>query len=137
LFVTALSVTASFFVLPEVTSFDLDGGATSVTSSMVTLDNTSSGAPLEYMASEASDFSGPTWEPYDTAPIFTLSSGGTTTVYFRVRNAAGESASVSDTIDWTEDTVLLPGNVPLEMVWIPAGTYQRGTIHRLRLAAYS
>ena len=75
----------------EVTSFAINGGAASTTDPEVALDNAATESPTEYMASEASDFSGATWEPYDTAPSFTLSSGegGTKTVYFKVRNAAG------------------------------------------------
>jgi len=84
---------------PKVVDFAINGGDASTVDPEVTLDNTCSSAPTEYMASEASDFSGATWETYDTAPSFTLSGGsGTKTVYFKVRNAAGESAPVSDTI---------------------------------------
>ena len=113
---------------PEVTSFDLDGGAATTADTEVTLDNVATESPTDYMASEASDFSGATWETYDTALGFTLSSGegGTKTVYFKVRNAAGESAPVSDTIDFAEHTVLLPGDVPLTVVWIPAGSFDMG-----------
>ncbi len=113
---------------PEVTSFEINTGAATTTDPDVTLDNTASNSPTEYMASEASDFSGATWQPYGTAPTFTLSSGegGTKTVYFKVRNAAGESAPVSDTIDFTEHTVLLPGDVPLTVVWVPSGSFDMG-----------
>ncbi len=125
------TVTATFeedALPPEVTSFDLDGGAATTADTEVTLDNVATESPTDYMASEASDFSGATWETYDTALGFTLSSGegGTKTVYFKVRNAAGESAPVSDTIDFAEHTVLLPGDVPLTVVWIPAGSFDMG-----------
>jgi hypothetical protein len=65
----------------------------------VTLSNMATNLPMYYMASEASDFSGATWQPYTTAPKFTLSAGsGTKTVYFKAQNIFGESSIVSDTI---------------------------------------
>ena len=55
---------------------------------------------------------------------------GTKTVYFKVRNAAGESAVVSDMIvlneGLTEESIMLPGDVPLELTWCPAGTFMMG-----------
>jgi len=112
----------------QVVSFSINGGAATTADQVVTLDNTATNSPTAYMASESSDFSGATWQPYDTAPAFTLSSfeGGTKTVYFKVRNAGGESAPVSDTIDLTGRTVTLPGDVPLELVWVPSGSYLMG-----------
>jgi formylglycine-generating enzyme required for sulfatase activity len=112
----------------QVVSFVLNGGAATTADPVVTLDNTATNSPTEYMASESSDFSGATWQPYDTAPVFTLSAfeGGTKTVYFKVRNAGGESASVSDTIDLTGRTITLPGDVPLDLAWVPLGSFQMG-----------
>jgi formylglycine-generating enzyme required for sulfatase activity len=85
------------------------------------------------MASESVNFSGASWQTYSTAPLFTFSIGnGIKTVYFKVKNGAGESAAVSDSIrrnenaNITEETILLPGNVPLVMVWCPAGTFLMG-----------
>jgi hypothetical protein len=54
---------------------------------------------MYYMASEASDFAGASWQPYSTVPKFTLSAGsGTKTVYFMAQNIFGDSAVKSDTI---------------------------------------
>ncbi len=88
---------------PSVTSFALNNGAASTTSRAVTLNNSVTNSPTQYMASESSSFSGAPWQTYSAAPSFTLSSGtGTKTVYFKVKNAVGESPGVSDTITLTE-----------------------------------
>ena len=47
-------------------------------------------------------------------------------MYFKVKGASGESAAVSDAIKLREETVLLPGNVPLDMMWCPEGTFLMG-----------
>jgi hypothetical protein len=85
--------------VPSVTSFKINAGAASTKNALVTLNNTGTYSPMYYMASEASDFSGASWQPYTTAPKFTLSAGsGTKTVYFKAQNIFGESSVVSDTI---------------------------------------
>ena len=85
---------------PTIFGFAIDGGATSTTDSVVTLNNAVSGSPTQYRAAESSDLSGAPWLSYSTAPSFTLSGGnGTKAVHFQVRNAALlESSVVSDTI---------------------------------------
>jgi len=115
-----------------ISAFALNDGAASTTSRTVTLNNTCTESPTEYMACESSSFSGASWQPYATAPSFTLSAGnGTKTVYFKVRNAGGESSPASDTI-WLnestgpEETIMLPDAVQLAMVWIPGGTFMMG-----------
>ena len=88
---------------PTITSFKINNDATSTTSRTVTLNNSTTNSPTQYMASESSSFSGASWLTYATAPSFTLSSGnGTKTVYFKVKNATGESPVVSDTISLNE-----------------------------------
>ena len=88
--------------LPVVTTFQINGGAVQTTSRSVTLNNTATGSPTHYMASENSNFSGASWQVYATAPSFTLSAGfGEKTVYFKVKNAGGESAPVSDGITFS------------------------------------
>ncbi len=111
---------------PRVTVFTL---GQVVVDPVVTLNNVCTGNPTHYMASESPSFSGASWQTYSAAPSFTLSSGnGVKTVYFKVKNGAGESAAVSDTITLNEpeETILLSGEVPLEMVWIPGGTFMMG-----------
>jgi predicted small secreted protein len=93
------SDTIHLIVPPTVTSFQINNGATATSSRTVTLDNTVTGSPTYYMASQSSAFIGAAWKPYAAAPAFTLSSGnGTKTVHFKVRNAAGASTVVSETI---------------------------------------
>jgi len=58
------------------------------------------------MVSESSSFTDASWAAYGTAPVFTLSFGvGERRVYFKVRNGAGESPVVSDTIFIVPNTV--------------------------------
>jgi formylglycine-generating enzyme required for sulfatase activity len=101
---------------PEVTAFSLNNGAASTTDLSVTLDNTARNSPTEYMASESAEFTGATWQPYATAPAFTLSAGvGSRTVYFKAKSDAGESKVKSAVI------FLAP-----EMLPVAAGSFQMG-----------
>jgi len=87
--------------LPVVTSFKINAGAATTTSptGTVTLNNTATESPTNYMASEDPSFSGASWLPYSTAPKFALTNGeGTNTVYFQVENIYGQSAVKSATI---------------------------------------
>jgi len=84
-------MTAVYVSLPTVTSFQIDNGAAETTSHTVTLNNTATGIPTHYMASESASFTGATWQTYAAAPPFTLSPGdGAKTVHFKVGNANGE-----------------------------------------------
>lgn len=93
---------------PVVISFAINNGASSTSSRNVTLNNTCTGSPTHYMASESSSFSGASWQSYSAALSFTLSLGnGTKTVYFKVKNPSGqESAAVSDSITLSESSIL-------------------------------
>ena len=87
--------------LPVVSTFQINNGAADTTSRTVTLNNTATGSPTHYKASESPTFKSATWWKAYTKgrPSFTLSTGyGTKTVYFKVKNANGESSVVSDTI---------------------------------------
>jgi formylglycine-generating enzyme required for sulfatase activity len=111
-----VDVSAIFGVEPVITSFLINDGDDSTSNPVVALNNVCLLDPTDYMASEDSDFSGASWLPYDTAPSFSLSAAlGTATVYFKVRNAAGESQVASDSIQ------LVP-----EMVQVPSGTFTMG-----------
>jgi formylglycine-generating enzyme required for sulfatase activity len=118
----------------SIIAFSIDNDAASTSSRVVTLNSTCTGNPTEYMASESASFMGAVWQEYTQAPFLTITSAGNgiKTVYFKVRNSSRESGLVSDTIllnegsEGTEETIMLPGNVPVEMVWIPAGTFMMG-----------
>jgi len=91
---------------PTVTSFAINNGAASTTNPTVALNNTCSGSPTHYMASEKADLAGAAWLAYSAAPGFTLSAGGgTKTVYFKAKNAVGESGALPDSIEYTVPTV--------------------------------
>ena len=88
---------------PSVTSFAVNNGAFNTAQRTVSLNNTATCSPTQYMASESSSFNGTSWQTYSTAPSFTLSSGNATkTVYFKVKNSTGESTAVSDSITLNE-----------------------------------
>ncbi len=85
--------------LPAVTSFRIDAGAVTTINQTVTLNNTATISPTQFMASEDPNFNGASWLPYSAAPKFTLSPGdGSKTVYFQVQNSAGQSQVVNASI---------------------------------------
>jgi len=126
---------------PQVVSFVLDDDAATTGSWTVSLDSASLGYPSEYLASEDPAFAGAEWQAYAASPSFALSAGnGTKTVYFKVRNAAGESPPASDAIERTD-------MVSPEMIPVPAGTFEMGDpwgeglsteepVHDVTLSAY-
>jgi hypothetical protein len=88
---------------PTVTTFAINPGAVETASRTVTLNNVATGSPTEYMASESASFAGAAWQVYTVAPSFTLSAGyGEKIVYLKVKNAYGESETVSDSITLSE-----------------------------------
>lgn len=117
---------------PTITGFAINNDAASTTSLSVTLNNTCTGNPVYYMASESASFTGATWQPYSTAPTFLFTAAkGAKTVYFKVKNDSTESRTICDSISMneytvTEETILLPNDVPMVMVWCPAGTFMMG-----------
>ena len=57
------------------------------------------------MASESNNFTGGAWQTYSESPTFSLSPGnGLKTVYFKVKNANGESEVRQDTINYVTAT---------------------------------
>lgn len=90
---------------PQVNSFTINGGAASTLNRVVTLNNTAVFSPAYYMASESSAFTGAAWLAYSAAPIYSIASAGNglKTVYFRVKNAAGQvSYTASASIQLSE-----------------------------------
>jgi hypothetical protein len=70
----------------DVTTFSINDGASVTAQRMVTLDNSASGEPNQYRASERADLAGAAWRPYDQKPAFELSRGnGEKVVYLQVR----------------------------------------------------
>ena len=145
------------FAKPKIYYFKINYDAPETTSYTVRLTNVCSTATYvaEYKASEKrSDLDNAVgWSAYSGAPDFTLSAGeGTKTVYFRVRNQFGMSATLSDSIAvaWKPEIVYQSsdGNLYVcdrlgndhpqlvgtgdcsEPVWSPDGSkvlYRRGT----------
>lgn len=117
-----------------VNSLELNYGAAMTYTQTVTLNSDCSRQPTEFMVSESSDFSDSTWEPYSPTRTVILSSGnGQKTVFFKARNSRGESTTAYESILLNEtnpgitETVMLPGNVPLHLVWISPGTFSCGS----------
>jgi hypothetical protein len=96
--------------LPAVTSFQIDAGAATTINPVVTLNNTATFSPTQFMASEDPSFTvGVLQGAFSTAPKFTLSAGGgTKTVYLQVQNSAGQSPVVSATIQLIVPPILQP-----------------------------
>lgn len=105
-----------------VTSLAINSGASSTIGRGVTLNNVCSGSPTHYIASESASFVGASWQSYSQSPGFTLSSGaGTKTIYFKVKDAGGESPVVSDTIELQEPVNLIVDGPELTGSISPAG----------------
>jgi hypothetical protein len=96
----AKTASGTYVLAPlAVESFLIDNGAGTTPGRTVTLNNTATGSPTYYMASQSSTFDGAAWKPYSIAPPFTLSgANGPKTVYFKVKNAGGVSAKASASI---------------------------------------
>lgn len=116
-----MTVTAIFITspLPWIDTFKINNGETWTTNPVLTLNNTYIGSePAEYMASEDPYFrdADAEWLPYSGNPTFTVSGSAITrTVYFKLRNAAGEHETGHDSI------ILAPQLVPVD-----AGAFTMG-----------
>ena len=109
-------------IAPVLNTFSIDNGAATSYNRALTLNNTISNGPVQYMASLASDFGGASWAAYDSAPSFEPGAvSGTITVYFKVRNSAGESGVLSDTISY------FPFDAP-EMLPVTGDTFSQGDV---------
>ncbi len=89
-------------------SVSINAGASTTTDINVTLtinasDNFDSAGSIQMQVSDASDFTGASWEAYATSKAWTLSdSAGTKTMYVRFKDSASNiSSGVSDTIEYT------------------------------------
>jgi hypothetical protein len=91
--------TAAGASVPMLNSFFINNDSASTSTSSVALNNSATGSPTHYMASESQDFSGAPWQAYSLAPSFMLNQGnGTKIVYLKVKNAIGESNVLNDAI---------------------------------------
>ena len=82
-------------VAPTVTSFSMNDGNATTASRETTLKSLVEGNPSFFLASERADFGDAQWMPYASAVRLTLSPvDGTKTVYFKIKNVAGESSPV-------------------------------------------
>ncbi len=85
--------------LPRIGAFTINNHVSATISRNVKLQSTCRPEATQYMASESPDFSGAVWRTYSPVASFDLSlAKEMKTVYFKVRNAYGESSVVSDTI---------------------------------------
>jgi len=102
-------VTALFVPSPRpwVSSFKINDGDSWTSNPVMTLHNTYiGGVPEEYMASEFPDFHDAAWQPYSPNPQFTVNGSAIPrTIYFKLRNAAGEHEMAQDTIYLAPETV--------------------------------
>jgi hypothetical protein len=89
--------------------FAMNNGAAVTKTLSVTLDNSVTGQPTQYRASESPDFKGAEWENYKNAPAFSLSTGlGKKTVYFQVRRHATLGGANLETLSPVRtDSILL------------------------------
>jgi len=88
-------------MIPVAGAFVINNGDAVTTTNKVSLNNVSYGTPTLYMVSENFNFSGASWKPYSENPEMLLSAGfGIKTIYFKVKNADGESVVKSDMIDF-------------------------------------
>jgi hypothetical protein len=87
---------------PVLNSFLINNGDADSGSSNLTLNLGTSGIVYEYMVSQSASFFGATWKSFTSSDIpftFNYTSDVTLTLYMKVRNSAGESGVLSDSIN--------------------------------------
>jgi hypothetical protein len=123
-------------------------GVDKTTSNTVKLYNTTDVKPTHYMASESPTFAKAKWLSYSTSPSFTLSrTYGIKKVYLKVKNNAGVSNVLSDTIEYAKSMASgvapIPEQFTLEQnypnpfnpeTWIP---YQLNKDSKVTIQIYS
>jgi formylglycine-generating enzyme required for sulfatase activity len=107
-FYRAVELSQPATVAPRLTTFVINQGAAVSSNRMVVLDHTLTGTATHYMASEKSTFAGASWQVYSPSPACLLSaSNGLKTVHFKVKNDAGASAALKDSITLNEPLILV------------------------------
>lgn len=94
--------------LPKILTFKVIGDISSSKTSKreIILTNLCMNSPTHYMVSEAKDFFGAAWLDYSNAPKYILSEGvGKKTIYFKVKNADGESTVKKSSISLVPPSV--------------------------------
>ncbi|MGD2137135.1 MAG: carboxypeptidase regulatory-like domain-containing protein [Gammaproteobacteria bacterium] len=93
----------------QISRFALNNGAAATTGNTVTLNNSISGQPTHYRASENADFRGAEWQAWSAAPAFQLSAEpGNKLVYFQVRRQATiDGAGIETRSPVTHDSITL------------------------------
>ena len=106
---------------PTLETFTIANDAAGTPTPVVALTYTTSGGnPLEYQVSTDPAFTGADWLPYAPSVRAALTGPpGQKTLYFRVRNAAGPSATLSDSIELT--TYTYSGTVLITQYYEGAG----------------
>lgn len=100
--------------IPILSSVDLNNGDTTTTSTLLSLNLSVTRIPSEYMVSENPSFTGAVWKPYYSNIIpYTLGNKtiGVKTIYVKVKNSVGTSATVSDTITYNGTQLELTSGV--------------------------
>lgn len=84
----------------RVLSMIIDDGEIFSLNSPVTLNTTCNKVVTHYKASKFSDFRDAVWKTYEAAVLFDLFTIGINRIYFKIKNATEESASVYDEVGW-------------------------------------
>jgi hypothetical protein len=91
------NATASKVAIPVVSALSVNDGIAFTDKPAIILNSDiSKGAASSFMISESANFSGANWEVYKSGVNFNLSpADGLKTIYFKVKNVMGESATTS------------------------------------------
>jgi len=131
----------SSVALPVVSTVTINGGLSTTNSRNVQISSSiTKSTPAYYMVSESATFAGVSWTIYNTSFNFVLSAGNNAkTVYFKVKNATGESVSFSSLITLNEVTTSLnaTSSVDYQLVISPNPVSKLAKVEILNLSSTS